>query len=298
MDLKLSALQHKQRIDQTAQFERSVIGAIEKLVTYLDGKTTKTEVVNQLKEIGTPDALKVVDAVNAIHTTLKGQKQLDLAPLTATLSNILVEVKQIPKQNTEAIEQVTVKNMPDSEKLFASLEKTIQGLKLEANPVVNVEKQDFTPLQKQLSDVVLAVKGLTFPEQKLNDLSKLESSAEKANKQLDEANKHLKKLVDKPVGGGSGGSGHSTPYQNEEGRATYVTTFNGSIPTTDTALATRIDDTTPGTVYIGKAPVDSAISAAVWQIAKLDASSGLSKTWAGSAGFTQIWDDRASLTYN
>lgn len=62
--------------------------------------------------------------------------------------------------------------------------------------------------------------------------------------------------------------------------------------------ATRLDDSASPILYIGKAVVNSVESDAVWQIAKLDTSSGLSKTWAGDAGFTQVWDDRASLTYN
>ncbi len=63
--------------------------------------------------------------------------------------------------------------------------------------------------------------------------------------------------------------------------------------------ATRLDDTsTATTTYIGKAPVGSLVSSAVWQIAKLDTSSGLIKTWSGNAGFTQVWADRTSLTYS
>ena len=62
--------------------------------------------------------------------------------------------------------------------------------------------------------------------------------------------------------------------------------------------ATRLDDaTTANVIYVGKAAVGSVGSDAVWQIAKLDISSGLVKTWAGNAGFTQVWDDRASLSY-
>jgi hypothetical protein len=65
------------------------------------------------------------------------------------------------------------------------------------------------------------------------------------------------------------------------------------------ALAVRIDDTTTAnTTYIGKATIGSATSSAVWQIAKLNTSSGLIKTWAdGSSSFDQIWDNRTSLTY-
>lgn len=65
------------------------------------------------------------------------------------------------------------------------------------------------------------------------------------------------------------------------------------------ALSVRIDDTADPTIYIGKAPIGSTTASAVWQIAKLDTSSGLIKTWAdASSSFNQIWDNRSSLTYN
>lgn len=65
-------------------------------------------------------------------------------------------------------------------------------------------------------------------------------------------------------------------------------------------VACRIDDTTTAnTTYIGKAPIGSATSGTVWQIAKLDTSSGLTKTWAdGNSSFDNIWDNRASLSYS
>lgn len=64
--------------------------------------------------------------------------------------------------------------------------------------------------------------------------------------------------------------------------------------------ATIIDDTTTAnTTYIGKAPIASATSSAVWQIAKLDTSSGMVKTWAdGDSQFNKIWDNRDSLSYS
>ena len=43
---------------------------------------------------------------------------------------------------------------------------------------------------------------LDVPE---TDLSKLEKQSTEANKKLDEANKHLKKISEKPTGGGGGG---------------------------------------------------------------------------------------------
>ena len=74
---------------------------------------------------------------------------------------------------------------------------------------------------------------------------------------------------------------------------------DGTAINDDIDYSTRLDDTsTVNTIYIGKAPVGSSESSAVWQIAKLDTSSGLKKTWSGNAGFTQVWTDRTSLTYS
>lgn len=78
--------------------------------------------------------------------------------------------------------------------------------------------------------------------------------------------------------------------------------YDGSalLRNTSEQTATRIDDTTTAnTTYIGKAPIGSATSSAVWQISKLDTSSGLIKTWAdGDASFNNVWDDRVSLSYS
>lgn len=59
-----------------------------------------------------------------------------------------------------------------------------------------------------------------------------------------------------------------------------------------------LDDSSDPVLYLGKAPIGSAMADPVWQIAKLDTSSGLAKTWADNAGFTQVWDDHESLTYS
>lgn len=69
-----------------------------------------------------------------------------------------------------------------------------------------------------------------------------------------------------------------------------------AIPRKDYAL--QLDDTsTPNVMYVGQAAIGSITSAAVWQIKKVDTTSGLVITWAGSGNFTQIWDNRVGLTY-
>ena len=69
-----------------------------------------------------------------------------------------------------------------------------------------------------------------------------------------------------------------------------------------TSYAIQIDDvSTSGVTYIGKAGIGSTTSSAVWQVQKLDESGSPITTvikWADSGQFTQIWNNRTSLTYN
>lgn len=62
----------------------------------------------------------------------------------------------------------------------------------------------------------------------------------------------------------------------------------------------RVDDTTTaGVTYIGEAAIGSTASQLVWQIIKIDESSGLLLTWAdGNDYFDNSWDNRASLSYS
>lgn len=70
-------------------------------------------------------------------------------------------------------------------------------------------------------------------------------------------------------------------------------------PVSEADYASRVDDTTTANVmYIGKAAVGSAPGSAVWQIKKVDTTSGVIITWADSnANFDNVWDNRAGLSY-
>ena len=98
----------------------------------------------------------------------------------------------------------------------------------------------------------------------------------------------------------NGGHLASIDSKLTDGQATMA----GSIPVTiasnqtSTPYALQLDNTsTTNMTYIGKAAVGSLTSSAVWQIQKLDQTSGLIITWAGAAAFNQIWNNRTSLTY-
>lgn len=107
----------------------------------------------------------------------------------------------------------------------------------------------------------------------------------------------------------TGGKGVAI-YGSPDGSSVYRLKVNsdGSINATTsggtTSYLTKIDTaTTSNVIYIGKAALTgSAVStaSAVWQIKKLDTSSlALDKKYAdGDDQFNNIWDNRASLTYN
>lgn len=60
-----------------------------------------------------------------------------------------------------------------------------------------------------------------------------------------------------------------------------------------------IDKVTASLSYIGKAPSGSLTSEAVWQIKSLDTADGdVALLYADGGAFSQIWDNRAALTYS
>lgn len=52
-------------------------------------------------------------------------------------------------------------------------------------------------------------------------------------------------------------------------------------------------------IYVGKAPIGSATSAAVWQVKKIDTASPIVIKWAdGNDSFDNVMDNAASLSYS
>lgn len=50
--------------------------------------------------------------------------------------------------------------------------------------------------------------------------------------------------------------------------------------------------------YVGEASIGTVTSAAAWRVKKVDSTSGIIITWAGTGVFDQVWDNYASLTYS
>lgn len=64
---------------------------------------------------------------------------------------------------------------------------------------------------------------------------------------------------------------------------------------TAAALDERLDDyTTANVTYVGKAAIGSSTASAVWQIQKIDETTGMVISWGGTGIADQIWDNRAT----
>ena len=303
-ELEAKDKRHTELVSAVNNQTATTIKAFNAFTKYVDRKITKTEVVNQLKQIGTPDAMKVMSAVNDMHSTLKKLKNADLTPVAKLLEDLIGEVSQIPKESPEAVESVEINNLPDFDSYTTRIEQAVQAL--DVKPVVNVqapqvtvkpadvhiEKQDFTTLEKALKQVVSAVENIVVPAQILTDVTGVE-------KKLDKSNDYLKKISEKSFGGGGSG-GHTTPYQDDQARPSYVTLVDGKIPVSLTAgtdpssfYVYDIEDGT--TAYYGNTNVAGA-----WMVKKVTDTLVSYATVTNNVAvttYTDAWTNKATLTY-
>ena len=259
-------IKHAALLDSNLQTQQVIVRVVSDLVDYLDNRVSKTEVVNQLEQIGTPDAYKVVEAVNGLHQTIATQEQVDLSEMTDLLRSVLQEAKQIPKSHND----INIPEPIDHTKQFNSLEaavkaidKSIKAQKLVAEApivnvpetVVNVEKPDLSPLENELQtsrkEFVKAVKGIVIPE---TDVKPLEKELKKLNKLFNDF------LETVPMGGGGSG-GLATPYIKDSLPYFVNAESDGSLPVTvkntssSIVYLTKIDKTTTANVIDRKSVV-------------------------------------------
>lgn len=240
-------IKHAALIDSNTQTQQVIVEVMRKLVDFLDNRVSKTEVVNQLQEIGTPDAYKVVEAVNGLHQTIATQEQVDLSQVTNLLQAVLDEAKQIPKTHSD----IEIPKPIDNTEQFKSLETAIKAIdssikaqKLVAEApivnvpetVVNVEKTDLSPVEEELKtsrkDLVKAIKAIVIPE---TDVKPLEKELKKLNKLFND-------FLESVPSGGGGGGGLATPYTKDGFPYFPEAEADGSLPVT-------VVNSTSSTVY-------------------------------------------------
>ena len=286
---KLQAIKAQQATDQATRQRHSellldntttqevIVKSFQALLNGIQSGTLKTEVTNQLREIGTPDALKVVKAINSLQDTISKQEPTDLSGITNVLEQVLAEAKQIPKSHNV----VDIPKPIDTTKQLEALEKTVQAvetaikaqkLHVEApvvnvpETVVNVDAPDLDPIKasvdKSGKDVVTAVKGIKIPELNTDPVEKL---LKKTNKLLEE----LPELM--PRGGGGGGA---------------------VIPQ---VLTERYDYNDSTTIYTATAALGTSNSATGWTITKYDLTD--TNDASGKVATDVSWDDRATGSF-
>lgn len=304
--------QFKKRTVQLDALEDTLIEGFNTLIRFVDGKTTKTEVVNQLKSISTPDVDKVVTALSKLDSDILSNK-LDLKPVVDALNGMKRELGLIPKTHPKAVEQkdsFKITNLDEIELDTSDVVKAIKDLKLVAEaPIINERDVDLKPLQNVMLDLLKAVKAQKpvkipdFPEIPKTDLKKVEDK-------LDESIKHLKAIVEKPTGGGGGG-GNSTPYQDSTGKLTYVDLEeDASLPVTIKNPG-DIGGGSSQTAYLIKnisPPTDPEIStykyfgfiqdgSTNWRIMRKTLSDNSFAYATGVSSYSTNWTGRAGLTY-
>lgn len=210
----LTDARHKESLAYMATVADVTLSATTSLISYLEGHISKTEVVNQLESISTPDVKYVVEALNVLDNTLKSRPVTDLTEITDVMNKVLAEASAIPKELPVIPEHKPIDYTTQLNTLSKAIDAVTaavkaQELHVEA-PVINVPKTkvdvaapNLDPIDKGLKAVERAVKAIAIPEAPEFDTSDL-------RKELKQANKTLDKLLSKPVGGG-GGSTSSWP---------------------------------------------------------------------------------------
>lgn len=215
----------------------TMVEVFKSLIQYLNGKTTKTEVINQLDSIKTPDVQNVVKALELLDKDVLSTK-IDTKPLLEAINGLKREITLIPSKMPTPKEQkdtIKVSNLNEVKLDTSALEKAIKALDLNVDvkaPIINTEKTDLEPLRSVMLDLLDSVKKQKpIEEVRVSNLKDIiPANLSNVEKKLDESNKHLKKLVEKPIGGGGGG-GNGTPYVDGSGVAkNVVLTSDGKIP--------------------------------------------------------------------
>ena len=302
-------LDHEELIQSNLQTGEVVAKSFRSLVAYLENRISKTEVVNQLSSIGTPDVFAVVLALEELHNTLKTHENTDLTEVTNTMKGVLEEVSKLPKELPTFEQKDYVAQFDSLTNAIKSVEKVVKAQKLVAEapkvtveaPRITVEQNevDISALENELQtsrkEFTKAIKSIVIPE---TDTKGIE-------KQLKSIDKLLNEFLDAPRGGGGGG-GRATPYETADGMPKFITVGDdGTIPvsvsggTSPLNAYSYIQKDTTDTVYKYYGYADGN-TAGAWAIKRITISTNLAEYVKGTTGYTAAWtarDDGSTHTY-
>ena len=269
--------------------QETIVKTAKMVVDYMDGKTTKTAVINQIEGYATSeDSKEVTEALSSLHETLKTHENVDITPLTEVMNNVLKEVKEIPKDHAETEEQKFVdytEQFSELSKLIGKVESAVQAQETNVEapvvnidaPVVKVDAPDLKPLTKDLKAIEEAIKKIVIPAQIPTDTTNIE-------KELKVQSNLLKDIRDTPSGGGGGGSSSIAPFL-----------VNGALPVSQKVITERYDYDDATTIYTATAVVGTADASTGWTVTRYDLTD--TNNASGKIATDVSWTNRASGTY-
>lgn len=158
-----SRQRHEDQIMSQIDIQETILQAFKTFAEFMDNRTSKTAVVNQLREIGTPDALVVADEVVRLKELLAGEDygKSIMSEMTEVMRQVLDEAKQIPKTLPEQEKQIFIDYTDRLIALESRFDELLQAVKDQTTtveaPIVNVpetqvsvEAPDLSPLEKEM----------------------------------------------------------------------------------------------------------------------------------------------------
>lgn len=291
---ELEQARHEQEIASLNSIDTTIVEVMSRLVDYLDGKVTKTEVLNQIESVATPDVAKVVEAIAELGIITESNR-IDLEPLKTALLGLGEKLDQLPKTFPEMPKSVEVNNLSDiefpeqKEIDFSDVIKAINNIKMVAEAPEVTVNNDLKPIEKGLTNVVKSIDSIKFPEIPKTDLTKVE-------KKLDTSNKILKDILEKPVGGGGGGSSWVATNDQDIPLPLKVDSTGALVISASTLADFSVNDIEDGTTaYFGKTKPDGT-----WLVQKVTDTSVSYATVSNNGAvtsYTDAWTDHLTLNY-
>lgn len=315
-DEKLTAKERHIKLLQSQKVvSDTIIESTSLIIKYLEGKITKTQVLNQIEGFATSKDIEkmgsVLEGLNETLLTLKPNKKL----VVDAISALKKEISLIPsKIKIEKTEEVKVSNLDDIKHDNSDIVQAIKDKNLEVNveaPIINTEKIDLKSIEDILSNLLGEIKkqDVKVPDNlKISNLKEIKpTDTKKIETKLEKSNKYLKEISEKNFSGGSGG-GRVSPYQDTAGIPAFVELINGKIPV-DVDMVTEgiatSDNQSPLDKYVLYATEYGATynyickedKDGAWYIQRETISTGIRDYAVGTSAVGTAWTGRAGQTY-
>lgn len=289
-ELAKSTEEYNKKLIGSDRIQKAIVDTARLSIEHREGHEPKVEVKNFPKSVKTPDIKEVVNAIDKMSKEV-APKNIDFTPLQKSIATLSKQISKLPTEYPEVpepLEVVSVNNLNELKPQLEAITTTLEKLKLDPKIDVSVpeSKLDLTPVAKMVGELDKSINSIKIP-----DNSKQFESIAKAQKSVTKAINDLEFPV----------ANYILPFKNIEGAAVQVQLdSSGNIPTSagSTPLKLELDDTSTANVtYVGKAAIGSATSDSVWQIQKINETTGMEITWANNGLFTAKWTEILTETY-